>query len=174
MLAWGPPMKRLSPVVAAVLAVLLLAPGPTAGAAGAASPAAAAGAAAGGGSSSGGTGPTATTGVPGTTTAGAAPGTTPGQAPQPTPSAAPAPAVSGSPVLAAAKSKDSDAGIPAPLLALAVVAGLMALGALLYGLARWWAWEPRWLVRTRHAGAEAGWRASGSWAEFLDWVRLGR
>ena len=50
----------------------------------------------------------------------------------------------------------------------------MMLAALLYGLARWWAWEPRWLVRARHAGAEAGWRASGSWAEFMDWVRMGR
>jgi hypothetical protein len=77
-------------------------------------------------------------------------------------------------VLAAAKGHDSDAGVPAPLVALAVIGALMALGALLYWLARWWAWEPRWLVRARHAGAEASWRASGSWAEFMDWVRLGR
>jgi hypothetical protein len=114
-------------------------------------------------------GPTATTGVP--------PGTTPapsGQAPQPTPTPNPAPSVSDNAILAASKRRDSDAGVPAPLVALAVIGALMALAALLYGLARWWAWEPRWLVHARHAGAEAGWRASGSWAEFMDWVRMGR
>jgi hypothetical protein len=119
-----------------------------------------------------GTGPTATTGVP--------PGATPttpapaGQAPQPTPSPNPAPGVTDNAILTASKAKSSDAGVPAPLVALAVIGALMALAGLLYGLARWWAWEPRWLVRMRHAGAEAGWRASGSWAEFMDWVRLGR
>ena len=115
-------------------------------------------------------GPTATTGVP--------PGTTPatgsGPAPQPAATSKPAPAVADNAVLAASKTSSSDAGVPAPLVALAVIALLMMLAALLYGLARWWAWEPRWLVRARHAGAEAGWRASGSWAEFRDWVRLGR
>jgi hypothetical protein len=59
-------------------------------------------------------------------------------------------------------------------------AGLVVLGGLVVGLlalwviARWWAWEPRWLVRWRHATAEAGWRASAAWAEFTDWLRLGR
>jgi hypothetical protein len=115
--------------------------------------------------------PTATTGVP--------PGTTPAapassQAPQPTPTSNPAPAIADKAVLAASKSRSSDAGIPAPLVALAIIGALMALAALLYGLARWWAWEPHWLVRARHAGAEASWRASGSWAEFMDWLRLGR
>jgi hypothetical protein len=56
-----------------------------------------------------------------------------------------------------------------------VVAGALAVALLVaWGIARWWAWEPRWLVRGRHAGAEAGWRAAISWAEFMDWVRLGR
>jgi hypothetical protein len=119
-----------------------------------------------------GTGPTATTGVPpGSTPTTAAPG---GQAPQPTPSPSPAPSVSDQAILAASKTKSSDAGVPAPLVALAAIGALMLLVAFSYGLARWWAWEPRWLVRMRHAGAEAGWRASGSWAEFMDWVRLGR
>jgi hypothetical protein len=119
-----------------------------------------------------GTGPTATTGVPpGSTPTTAAPA---GQAPQPTPSPNPAPAVTDKAVLAASKTKSSDAGVPAPLVALAAIGALMLLVAFSYGLARWWAWEPRWLVRMRHAGAEAGWRASGSWAEFMDWVRLGR
>jgi hypothetical protein len=116
--------------------------------------------------------PTATTGVPPGTTP-PAPGTS-AAAPQPAPTSKPAPAVADNAILAASKSRHSDAGIPAPLVALAIIGALMALAALLYGLARWWAWEPHWLVRWRHAGAEAGWRASGSWAEFMDWVRLGR
>src|SRR3954471_15025519 len=116
-------------------------------------------------------GPTATTGVP--------PGSPPPapsgqQAPQPAATSKPAPAIADGAVLAASKQRSSDAGIPAPLVALAVIAVLMMLAALLHALARWWAWEPDWLVRARHAGAEAGWRASGSWAEFMDWVRLGR
>jgi hypothetical protein len=115
-------------------------------------------------------GPTATTGVP----PGTVPATAGSPAPQPAPTSKPAPAIADKAVLAASKSDSSDAGIPAPLVALAIIGALMALAALLYGLARWWAWEPRWLVRARHAGAEASWRASGSWAEFMDWVRMGR
>jgi hypothetical protein len=133
--------------------------------------AAAAGATAGAPAGSpGGPGPTATTAPPTT----ASPGPAPGQAPQPTPSPGAAAATADKAVLAASKEHSSDAGVPAPLVALAVIGGLMLLGALAYWLGRWWAWEPRWLVRTRHAGAEAGWRASISWAEFMDWVRLGR
>lgn len=56
-----------------------------------------------------------------------------------------------------------------------IVAGAVLIVALaLLGLARWWAWEPHWLARWRHATAEAGWRASAAWAEFTDWLRLGR
>ncbi|MDQ3770323.1 MAG: hypothetical protein M3370_12730, partial [Actinomycetota bacterium] len=62
----------------------------------------------------------------------------------------------------------------APVLLLAVLGGLLALGVLAWALARWWAFEPRWLLGTRHACTEAGYRASATWAEFLDWVRLGR
>lgn len=119
-------------------------------------------------------GPTATTGEPPGATSGPTLPPAAGQTPQPTPTPAPAPSVTDHAVLAASKTKTSDAGVPAPLVALAIVGGLMLLGALAYALARWWAWEPRWLVRSRHAGAEAGWRASGAWAEFMDWVRLGR
>jgi hypothetical protein len=51
---------------------------------------------------------------------------------------------------------------------------LLLVAAIGWAAARWWAWEPRWLVRSRHATAEAGWRTSAAWAEFRDWVRLGR
>jgi hypothetical protein len=60
------------------------------------------------------------------------------------------------------------------IVALAILAALLALGALLFGIARWFAWEPAWAVRVRHATGEAGWRASSTWAEFTDFVRFGR
>jgi hypothetical protein len=59
-------------------------------------------------------------------------------------------------------------------------AALVFIGVLLlilligWAIARWWAWEPHWLVRLRHSMGEAGWRASAAWAEFTDWLRLGR
>jgi hypothetical protein len=79
-----------------------------------------------------------------------------------TPAAARAAAVS-----AAAGGRD----VPVAL----VILGVVVVAALaLWGFARWWAWEPHWLVRWRHAMGEAGWRASAAWAEFTDWLRLGR
>lgn len=72
----------------------------------------------------------------------------------------------------AAATQPSDA--PVPVLLLALLGGLLALGVLAWALARWWAFEPRWLLGTRHACTEAGYRASATWAEFSDWVRLGR
>ena len=73
-------------------------------------------------------------------------------------------------VAPAAATQASDA----PVLLLAILGSLLALGLLAWALARWWAFEPRWLVGTRHACTEAGYRASATWAEFSDWVRLGR
>ena len=48
------------------------------------------------------------------------------------------------------------------------------MSSLVYGIARWLAWEPTWALRARHAVGEAGWRASATWAEFADWLRLGQ
>jgi len=56
----------------------------------------------------------------------------------------------------------------------AALAALLIVVCLVWGAARWWAYEPRWTVSLRHALAEAGWRLSGTWEEFADWVRLGR
>ncbi|MGZ6709606.1 MAG: hypothetical protein ACXVFN_22015 [Solirubrobacteraceae bacterium] len=61
--------------------------------------------------------------------------------------------------------------VPAGLI---VAAAVLVVGLALLALARWWAWEPAWLVRWRHASGEAGWRAGAAWSEFRDWVRLGR
>lgn len=63
---------------------------------------------------------------------------------------------------------------PVPLVVLAILAALLALSALTFGVVRWRAWEPAWSVRLRHAAGEAGWRASATWSDFADFVRLGR
>ena len=55
-----------------------------------------------------------------------------------------------------------------------VLAVIILFVAIVVVLWQWRGWDPRWLRRWRHAGAEAGWRMSLSWAEFRDFVRLGR
>jgi hypothetical protein len=56
---------------------------------------------------------------------------------------------------------------------IAVAAAVLLLACLGWALARRRAFEPHWLLSLRHAMAEAGFRASATWAEFSDWVRLG-
>jgi len=135
------------------------------------------GAAPGGGSGAAGAGGSAAGAMPGAAPpAGAAPapGTpgapnVPGQTPSPagTPKAAPA---ASDRAIQAAAARGRDDGVPlAPLIAL----GALLLLALLVAAARWWAWEPRFLARTRHVGGEAGWRLDNAWSEFADWVRTG-
>lgn len=98
------------------------------------------------------------------------------QAP-PTPVAEPSPAVAiatDDAIALAARMTAADSEPPAPLLLLAVLAGLLALAALAFTLIRFFAWEPLWAVRLRHAAGEAGWRASSTFTEFTDFVRMGR
>jgi hypothetical protein len=122
----------------------------------------------GSGSSSSGAAPQAPT--PPGQTAPAKPAPTP--AVQPT--AAPAVVATGDQIAVAARTIDPENDAPFPILALALLAGIFALGGLTIGLFRWRAWEPAWTNRFRHAAGEAGWRASSTWAEFTDFVRLGR
>jgi hypothetical protein len=68
----------------------------------------------------------------------------------------------------------TSAGPPAALLILGGLAALMALVALVAVVGRALGFEPRWSLGVRHAFAEAGYRTAGVWAEFTDWVRLGR
>jgi hypothetical protein len=65
-------------------------------------------------------------------------------------------------------------GTKALLLGIAVLAAVLALGLLAWSIARWGAWEPAWTLGARHALGEAGYRVSATWAEFADWLRLGR
>ena len=115
------------------------------------------------------------TGAPATGTT--APGTPAVAQPPPTPTAQPtaAPAVAARDSIGiAARTTDPATDAPFPVLALAILAGLTALAALVVAAARWRGWEPAWADGLRHAAGEAGWRASSTWAEFTDFVRLGR
>jgi hypothetical protein len=64
-------------------------------------------------------------------------------------------------------------GLSAGAIAIVAVAGLAVLACAAWGLARWQAFEPRWTHWLRHAISEAGLRASSTWSEFADWMRLG-
>lgn len=97
--------------------------------------------------------------------------------PQPAPAPAPAPAAADGAITKAAEIEPTSGrsdGLPAAVVGLGALAGLLAVLALAWLLARALAWEPGWWPRARHAVQEAGWRASGTWADFTDWVRLGR
>lgn len=65
----------------------------------------------------------------------------------------------------------TQAGLPAPILLLAVLAAAIGLIAALVGLARLRGWEPGVLPWWRHLWQESGYRAGGVWAEFVDWLR---
>jgi hypothetical protein len=96
-----------------------------------------------------------------------------GQTTQPAPGTAATPATADGAAPVPARTTDGG-GVSGAVLLLAAVGALLLLAAVAWGAARWWAWEPPWLVRARHATGEAGWRTSAAWAEFRDWVRLGR
>lgn len=99
----------------------------------------------------------------------------PQAAPAPAATPTPAPAVANRVIIDALRGDDDNGGdTPAALIALGILAAILLLGGAAYGGARWWAWEPAWIQRLRHATAEAGWRASSTWAEFTDFVRFGR
>src|SRR3954447_9797435 len=94
-------------------------------------------------------------------------------APQPAPAPGAAPDAAGDQIARAAQ-QDGSKGTPPVIVALAVLVALLAVGLATWGVVRWAAWEPRWAPRWRHSAAEAGWRASLGWADFRDWLRLGR
>jgi len=121
-----------------------------------------------------GTKPPAATPAPGATPTPAAPAAA---TPQPAPAPAPAVAAADGAIQKAAEAEPTSGrseGMPAAVVGLGALAGFLALVALAWLIARALAWEPRWWPGVRHACQEAGWRASGTWADFTDWVRLGR
>jgi len=112
------------------------------------------------------TAPAQTTPAPATTTP-----ATPPAATTPAPQAAPAPAPAATTTTLHERHAN---GTKALLLGIAVLAAVLALGLLAWAIARWGAWEPAWALGARHAIGEAGYRVSATWAEFADWLRLGR
>jgi hypothetical protein len=62
-------------------------------------------------------------------------------------------------------------GVPAPILILAVLGALLALATAFVGVWRRRGWDPRWAAAIRHSWGEAGYRAGGTWGEFVDWWR---
>jgi hypothetical protein len=69
--------------------------------------------------------------------------------------------------------KSSGGKLSAGAILAAILAGLIALACLVWGIFRIGAFEPHWLLSARHSVAEAGFRAAGTWDEFIDWLRLG-
>jgi hypothetical protein len=68
----------------------------------------------------------------------------------------------------------TDAGVPAPILAMAALGTVIAVAFGVSAAGRALGWEPRWLVRWRHACAEASYRVGGGFSVFADWWRWGR
>jgi hypothetical protein len=58
-------------------------------------------------------------------------------------------------------------------IAAVAIAAIVIVCCLAWGIVRMTAFEPRWMQSLRHSIAEAGLRASATWAEFSDWARLG-
>ena len=65
------------------------------------------------------------------------------------------------------------ASLPAPVLALAGLAVVLGLFGVVAAIWWWRGWDPAWAARWRHAFGEAGYRASGTAADFDDWLGSG-
>ena len=89
----------------------------------------------------------------------------------PSPSALHAPAGIPAPQPPSSVTAATDANLPAPILAMAIIA-LLAVAVL---TVRWVAssagWDPGWAIRWRHAWGEAGYRVGGGWRDFVDRLR---
>ena len=72
-----------------------------------------------------------------------------------------------------ATARGSNEGVSDGAILAAALAALIALACLVWAVFRFGAFEPHWLLSLRHSLAEAGFRASATWAEFTDWIRLG-
>jgi hypothetical protein len=73
----------------------------------------------------------------------------------------------------AGSARSGDSHLSTGAIVIAALAALLVLACAAWALARRRAYEPRWWLSLRHALAEAGFRASATWAEFTDWLRLG-
>ena len=95
----------------------------------------------------------------------------------PAPTAAPPPPVTSSAPAAPAEVVLLDRPHEGTPMGLLIALGLVALSALLIALAllaRRFGWGEERLAGSRHAWGEATYRAGATWADFVDWIRLGR
>lgn len=89
------------------------------------------------------------------------------------PASARSPTVTLSTTTLRSEAKQGSGGISDTAIIIAVAAALVALACGIWALAQARAYEPRWSVALRHSLSEAGFRASATWSEFTDWIRLG-
>ena len=68
----------------------------------------------------------------------------------------------------------ASSGTPTAAVAVAAIAVALVVVAALWGLARWQGVEPAWWQGLRRSFVEAGWHAEAAWADFADWLRVGR
>jgi hypothetical protein len=87
---------------------------------------------------------------------------------------APPSGTSGPPLPSISLTSSTGAGVPAPLIAIGVLAvALLVLSAVATFVGRSGI-EPGWVVAGRHSLSEVGYRVAGSWEDFSDWLRSGR
>ncbi len=73
--------------------------------------------------------------------------------------------------LPASVTSATDANVPAPIIAMAALAAVLAAAFGVGVLARGLGWEPRWAAAWRHAWDEASYRVGGGFDAFADWWR---
>jgi len=93
-----------------------------------------------------------------------------------TPGGVPHPTAAGSqaartPAAPSSVTASTDAGVPLPIVLLAVLATICALLGAAVAVTRLRGWDPAWAAAWRHGWGEAGYRAGGLWSEFRDWLR---
>jgi hypothetical protein len=96
-----------------------------------------------------------------------------GAAPHLGPAVPPPATTTGPPLAVGPLTAATGAGVPAPLLAMALLAVALALLAAAATLTRRSGWDPAWAAAWRHSFSEAGYRLAGGWSEFRDWLRSG-
>jgi hypothetical protein len=73
--------------------------------------------------------------------------------------------------LPASVTSATDANIPAPIIAMAALAAVLAASFGVGAVARGFGWDPRWAAAWRHAWGEASYRVGGGFDAFADWWR---
>jgi hypothetical protein len=68
----------------------------------------------------------------------------------------------------------SGAGVPAPLIAMAILAAALAALAAAFALIRRTGADPSWAAAGRHGLSETADRLAAVWDDFADWLRSGR